>query len=68
MTTTTNLAAANAIVKRAIDDVIGAGREIGVQVAAYRGRQARRRRLGRSRRSRDADAASTATRSSTCTR
>ena len=36
MTTTTNPAAANAIVKRAIDDVIGAGREIGVQVAAYR--------------------------------
>jgi CubicO group peptidase (beta-lactamase class C family) len=34
--TTTNQAAANAVVKRAIDDVIAAGREVGVQVAAYR--------------------------------
>ena len=33
--TTMNLAAANSVVKRAIDDVVGAGREIGVQVAAY---------------------------------
>jgi CubicO group peptidase (beta-lactamase class C family) len=33
----TNLAAANAVVKRAIDEVIAADREIGVQVAAHRG-------------------------------
>ena len=32
----TNLAAANAVVKKAIDEVVGAGREIGVQVAAYK--------------------------------
>ncbi len=34
---TNSLAAANAVVQKAIDAVIGAGREVGVQVAAYRG-------------------------------
>ncbi len=33
---TNSLAAANAVVQKAIDTVIGAGREVGVQVAAYR--------------------------------
>ena len=33
---TTNIAAANAVVQKAIDQVIGAGREIGLQVAAYK--------------------------------
>src|SRR5512134_651178 len=32
----TNLAAANAIVQKAIDQVIAAGREVGLQVAAYK--------------------------------
>lgn len=34
---TNSLAAANAVVQKAIDTVIGAGREVGVQVVAYRG-------------------------------
>ena len=33
---TTNMAAANAVVQKAIDAVIGAGREVGLQVAAYK--------------------------------
>ena len=33
---TNNLAAANAVVQKAIDDAIGAGREVGLQVAAYK--------------------------------
>jgi CubicO group peptidase (beta-lactamase class C family) len=32
----TNLAAANAVVKKAIDELVGAGREMGVQVDAYK--------------------------------
>ena len=33
---TSRIAAANAVVQKAIDQVIGAGREIGLQVAAYK--------------------------------
>src|SRR5512147_3228065 len=33
---TTTIAAANAVVRKAIDAMIGAGREVGLQVAAYK--------------------------------